>query len=333
MNQLFVCHTQYNLILAVGLSSSDDDLVLFKDFNLTDELKTKLEGHFHRCMFLAGNYPKTEMTAKEKMKKIAADNQQLKAFIGAYDRIFIVDDMCIQEMFALKCAHQKNNQVEMAWLEDGANAYFPNGVVSGGMGSTPFKRFLRKTVFTIRFGLYGFYDLAACMGAHKKLESAYVTFPDSIREELRSKRLVKISEDQFKKGMQFLYSGKQIAFKPGSTLIALDKLDVYGDKLEIVNNLIKKIVEGSEGEIYYKYHPRENMELAAVKNCNELERTVALESYLTNSSTKDLTIIGVKSTALQTAEKMGYNAVSLINQVEKAERVVKFYESIGIICL
>lgn len=332
MSQLFVCHTQYNLLLAVGLSSSVDDLVLFIDFNLTDELKKKLEEHFKRCLFLVGNYPKKEMSAKEKLDKITSDIQQLKTFICIYDRIFVVDDMCIQEMYALKCAYKKNKSVEMAWLEDGANAYFSNGVVSGGMGGTSFKRLLRKCFFSLRFGLYGFYDLAVCMGAHKKLESAYVTFPDSIRDELRCKKLIKVTEKQFESGMIFLYSGEKMEFKPGSMIIALDKLDVYGEKLEIVNQLIKKMIENTTGEIYYKYHPRESMELPALKDSIQLERTVALESYLTNSVTKELTVIGIKSTALQTAKKMGYNAISLINHVEEAELVTSFYKSIGIEC-
>ena len=84
MNQLFVCHTQYNLILAVGLSSSADDMILFIDFNLTEKLRSKLEGHFKNCLFLAGNYPKKKLTSMDKLKKIEADNRQINRFIGTY---------------------------------------------------------------------------------------------------------------------------------------------------------------------------------------------------------------------------------------------------------
>ncbi len=332
MKQLFVCHTQYNLILAVGLAESSDDLVLFRDFNLTDTLRTRLESYFNNSLFLEGNYPKKELSAKEKLKKITRDNEKLKAYIGVYDRIFIVDDMCIQEMYVMKCAFQKNKAVEMAWLEDGTNAYFSNGVISAGMGATPVKRFIRRITFTFRFGLRSFYDLADCMGGHKKLTSAYVTFPMCIRTELKSKNLVQITDEQFHKGMEFMYAGEAVEFTSGSILIAMDKLDVYGELWDKVNQLIEKIINATSGEVYYKYHPRETDDLPALENCIELDRRVALESYLTNSNTKEITVVGVKSTALQTAKKMGYKTISLINQVEQNEAVISFYKSIGVEC-
>lgn len=332
MRQLFVCHTQYNLILAAGLSSSNDDLVLFKDFNLSEDLKKKLEDHFKRCLFLGGNYPKKEMSSKEKMNKIVKDNHELKRFICSYDRIFIVDDMCIQEMYALKCSYRKNRNVDMAWLEDGANAYFSNGVVSGGMGSTPLKRMIRKYAFSIMFGLWKFYDLSSCMGGHKSLSSAYVIFPDHIRSELKNKKLIEITDEQFKTGMEFMYGGKKYEFESASTLIAMDKLDVYGDQLGKVGRLISDIVNTSKGKIYYKYHPRETDSLNVLCDCIELDRTIPLESYLINSTSKDLIVVGIKSTALQTAKKMGYKAISLINDIEINSAVVSFYKAIGVEC-
>ncbi len=332
MTQLFVCHTQYNLILAVALATKMDDLILFQDFNLTDELKMKLESRFRHCLFLEGNFPKKVLSAKEKLKKISFDNAKMQAFTEKCDRIFIVDDMCIQEMYALKCAYKNNQAVEMIWLEDGANAYFSNGVISGGMGARPTKRWIRKCFFTVRYGLYGFYDLSTCMGGHKRLTTAYVLFPDSIRQELKNKMLVQITEEQFINGMEFMYAGEAIEFAAGSILIAMDKLDVYGELRNKVNQLIEEIVESAKGNVYYKYHPRETEELPALKNGIELDRRVALESYLTNSNTKSITVIGIKSTALQTAKKMGYETVSLINHLEQNEAVIRFYQSIGVEC-
>ena len=333
MRQLFVCHTQYNLILAVGLSSPEDDLILFLDFKLAEETGIKLKQRFRRCMFLEGNYPKKERSAVEKLQKITNDNRQISDFICiSYDRIFIVDDCCIQEMYALKCAYRQNKTIDMSWLEDGAIAYFDNGVVSGGWGATPLKRFIRKYFFSVRFGLFGFYDLASCMGAHKRLKSIYVTFPESIRSELQGKMIVLISDEQFINGIRFMYEEQESTFEEDSILIAMDKLDVYGEKIDDVNRIIGEIVEVSTGKVYYKYHPRETVALPALTECIELDRTVAFESYLANSSTSSLTVIGIKSTSLQTAKKIGFKTISLIKNVEKADEIVKFYHSIGIIC-
>ncbi len=335
MRSIYIVHTQYNLILAVGMSSKQDDLIVFKDFRITDNLRTRLENRFNKCLFLEGNFPKKELTARQKHEKIKKDNASIETFISqSYDRILVVDDMCIQEMYALKCAYRKNNSVEMAWLEDGANAYFDNGVISGGMGATPVKRFVRKVFFSIYYGLFGFYDLASCMGGHKRLTTVYATFPQNIRRELESKRLCDVTIEQFNEGMNVMYGGDSFPFERGCVLVAMDKLDVYGDKFQIVNEKITEIVEAAKrrgNKVYYKYHPRETDSLPSLSRCDELDRTVALECYLTNSITKNMTVIGIKSTALQTAKKMGYKVVSFISEVEDdAQEIVRFYKSIGV---
>lgn len=333
MNRVFVCHTQYNLSLASGLSSSNDDLILFKDFCLNSELEERLINHYHKCLFLEGAYPKKELSVNEKLRKIRKDNIAIRRFLTkAYSQIFIVEDMCIQEMYALKCAYRLNKNVEMSWLEDGAIAYFDNVVDSGGLGRTPFTRFIRKWFFSFFFGLYRFYDLASCMGGHKLLSSIYVLFPDSVRKELKKKNLRTITDDEFRNGMAFMYAGSIVQFTPGSTLIAMDKLEVYGDKLDIVNHLVKGIVDSTTSEVYYKYHPRETDTLPALENCTEIDRKIALESYLTNSNTKNLTVVGIKSTVLQTAKKMGFKAISMINRVDQNTAVASFYQSIGVEC-
>lgn len=342
MRNLFVLHTQYNLILALGLKltqffKGDNDLILFVDFNLSKELEIKIRENFERLLQLEGNYPKKEMSAKQKYHKMVSDNKKIEDFCEQqYDRVFIVDDMCIQEMYVLKCTQKKNENVQFAWLEDGANAYFGNGVISGGMGGTPLKRWIRKACFSLRFGLGKYYDLGECMGHHKLLRRAYFTFPDVAREEFDDREHCHITQEAFETGMKEMYGGETYPFEPNALLIAMDKLDVYGEKLTEVNGLISDEVKQAEQEgrkVYYKYHPRESDRLPALEKATELERTIALESYLINSSEKSLSVLGIKSTALQTAKKMGYTAISLIQHVDRrSEKVVEFYQKIGVIC-
>lgn len=336
MKQLFVCHTQYNLILASGISERCDDLILFKDFDLKDDLKKKLEDHFERCLFLCGNYPKKELTSKEKLEKISRDNKSLKSFIARYDRIFIVDDMCIQEMYALKCAYKKNRSVEMAWLEDGANAYFKNSSISKGMGSTPFKRFLRKIVFTVKYGLFGFYDLGECMGAHFRLSHIYVCFPEYVRPELMHKKKVEIKNGQFISGMRFMYQGAPCVMDENCMIIALDLLSVYGDSLTKVDDAVKELKESAvrAGKtVYCKYHPRETETLPALGNVITLDSRIGIENYLINTTAKHMTVVGFKSTALQIAKKMGFDVISLVKLIDDdCAAITGFYTSLCIVC-
>lgn len=335
MKTLFVLHTQYNLILATGLSQEGDDLILFKDFNLSNDLMEKLERHFCQCEYFEGAYPKREYTWKQKLSKIDDDIKRLHRFLrnNKYDRLVVVEDMCIQEMFIMKCVYKFNKDIELASMEDGAITYFDNGVKSSGMGGTPFKRFVRKCFFSIRYGLLDFYDLAPCTGGHKMNKRLYTLFPDAVRNELKSKILVEIKQDQLLYGMNYIYAGTPFQFKENSILIAMDKLSVYGLKTSLVNEIIKEVVNKAvenKQEVYYKYHPRETEELDALHTAIEISRDIALESYLINSNTRNLKVVGIKSTSLQIAKKLGYEALSYINRVETSEKITTFYNRIGV---
>ena len=74
MKNLFVCHTQANLILASGLALGrfkDDEnlLILFVDFGLKDELKERLDKTFAHTLYLQSIYPPEFNTAKAKLMK------------------------------------------------------------------------------------------------------------------------------------------------------------------------------------------------------------------------------------------------------------------------
>lgn len=343
MNNLFVIHTQYNLILAVGLSTTvfkdeTNDIIIFQDFKIEEKLIVKLKHIFNKVVILPGNWPKKEQNIKEKYNKIRKDCSILnKSFANNfYSRAFVVDDMCIQEMYIMKLVHKANCNIKMAWLEDGANAYFDNGVVSKGMGATHLTRFIRKVVFSSLFGLWKYYHLGNCMGSHKMLKDIYVTFPKNVRNELVEKKIVEIDSFSFEAGMIALFKEKEYFFEEDSIIIAMDKLDVYGDSIDYVNSLIKKEIEEAHKKgkkVYYKYHPREDSVLPSLVSEIELNRLTALESYMTNSNTKNLTILGIKSTSLQTSKKMGFSTVSLIKHVEPNNAsIVEFYNSIGVVC-
>lgn len=340
MNNLFVCHTQYNLMLATGLVLSDfkndkNDLILFEDFNITESLKKELKSLFQNLIFI-NHLPVVLSPAKEKMDRIMNDIKLLKSWIDtSYDRLFIVDDMCIQEMFIMKQVFQINDTVEMSWLEDGASAYFNTGVVSSGMGSSALKRFIRKTAFTIMFNLYGFYDLAVCVGAHKRLTKIYLTFPNA-RKELIHKDTVLISQESVEKGMKVLYPGNSFEADEGSVLIALDKLDRYGDNLNTVHKIVEDIVKKCKLDgrtVYYKFHPRENQTIPCLKDCIQLDKTIAAESYLIHCPHRNLQVVGIMTTTLQTALKLRYDAISYIKLMNNSNpEIAKFYENIGIKC-
>ena len=343
MRNLFIIHTQYNLLLAVGLCMSDfekdcNDLILFREFNIKNSQKRCIKKVFDRVKILEGNSFAKSFGTGKKLVKIRCDNRKIKEFIDfEYERIFIVDDMCIQEMYALKCVYRKNRGVRMSWLEDGTSAYFSSFDVSKGMGATPLRRLIRKIFFSIVFGMWKYYDLGSCIGTHKLLKQAYLVYPELARPELTDKELVGISDRAFILGVKALFDGDQYQFEENGVIIVVDKLDIYGDNLDKVNGLIAEEVGRAHDrcqKIYYKYHPRETEKLPAVEFETELDRNIAIEGYLANSNTKNLTVRGAQSTSLQTAKKMGYKVISLIQRVEPDNVVViDFYKKINIECV
>ncbi len=334
MKRLFVVHTQYNLILATGMAAPSDDLILFTDFELSAELRARLENHFEWCLFLCGCYPRRELSMREKSAKIDRDCHTISNFIVTpYDEILIVDDMCIPEMYALKCAHRLNSRVEMSWLEDGSSAYYSNDVVSCGMGSTRLKRLIRRAYFSARYRLGGFYDLGDCIGSHKCLNRAYLTFPTEARAELESKARVAITDEEFRRGIGVMYGGGKIPLDDGCIVVALDKLSVYGDRLPTVNRELRKLVAAAKSDgrkLYVKYHPRETDRLKVLDTAEELDSKLAIERYLASSTAESMTVVGVMSTSLMTARKLGYGAVSLAESVGLGDDVKRFYRHIGI---
>lgn len=343
MNNLFVLHTQYNLMLAIGLCKTEfendkNDLVLFEDFKITNEFKSKLMLFFDNVQIMEGNYAKIVVSSKQKLEKINRDIIELSDKINdKYERVFIVDDMCIQEMFCLKLVGTRNVNAEMFWLEDGAIAYFDNCEISVGMGSTKFKRWVRKVYFQSVYQLGKYYDLGLCMGSHRMLKGVWLTFPNVARGEYSEKKHYLISDEAFRIGMKSLFGeNSKDTIDSESVTIVMDLLSVYGKDLPKINEFIRDIIKEAKSKkrkVYYKYHPRETEHLNVFRECVELDRTIALESFLINSSVKNKSIIGFKSTALQTAKKMGYETISYIKQLEPDDtQISDFYESIGIIC-
>ena len=174
MNNLFVCHSQANLLLAVSLSvgrfsSNTNDLILFQDFAMRDELKAVLQTCFSRVLFRSGTYPAIQKSWKEKIKRYPKDLKAIKVFIGKtmYDKVFEVCDDCIPEIYILKKTNRNNACVEQIWLEDGSYPYFRNTIDLSGFSSNSFTRWVRKCLLKYICAFGRFYDFRGMyMGAN-----------------------------------------------------------------------------------------------------------------------------------------------------------------------
>ena len=341
MNNLFVCHTQAHLIFACGLSKGrfkedKNHLILFKDFNLNEEMRSKLESLYDSTLFLTGCYPASNKRIGKRISIYLENKKKIKDFIScSYDRVFVVCDSFYPVMYCMKRCIKQNPNVEFSWLGDGILPYFQNTTVKKGLGKNEGTQFLRKLLFKYILGLgkvYGF-DFHL-MGGNKLAKSIYVTIPQSVRPPYNTKKIVEISSDEFTLGIQSLYERRPIEIEKGSVLLIIDKLATYQNPEAMKECLSLFIGKNKQAgrKIYCKFHPREEQTWDVFKDCVVLDKNIGAESlYLSLLDFRDnIEIVGVKSAGLMNAKKLGFKVTTLFNGCgEENADLVKFFTTMG----
>lgn len=343
MRNLYICHTQAQLILASGLAlgrfkDDENDLILFVDFGIKDELKERLDKTFTHTLYLQSIYPAEKNTAKAKLKWYPQDWKLIKQFLTEpVDRALIVSDWVLLEQKTLQLAYKLNPKTEMAWLEDGITAYYSDSEIHGGMDKYGWSMVIRRFLFRDLVGVGKFYDRDfSLMGGLSCLKQVYTCNPDAVREPYRSKKqLVGITDVEYLAGLSAMYPKSKLDVHPNTVILVVDKLDRYAfpDKVRAsLSAFIGKCKE--EGKtIICKFHPRETEVWDIFDGCQTMDKSVGIESaYVSLADIKDsITIAGVKSAGLMSAKKVGYHTVSLFPSCgEENENLVKFYDKLGI---
>ena len=337
---LFVVHTQYSLSLAAGLAKGRFkdtccDLILFKDFKLSKELE-------FACVKIFSSFNSTDGLERAKNMSFLARNflkiktafKASKYLKSSYSHVFIVLDMNLAEMYIMKKAKRINKEVSFSSLEDGSFPYFLNYDKPGGFDRNNGSRWVRKILFKyfLRVGrIYSF--RGRYMGANNLIHSVYLTFPESAREIYKNHKRIGISENEFNDGLALYSNGQSPLLNDGDFLFVLDKFDVY-ENPKNVENLISNL-SGSllalGKNIFFKMHPRENYEPKFLELGKCLATDMAVEAVYNNSIGNKVTIVGVKSTALQSAKKLGFRAISLATILtEDNPHLVDFYQRIEV---
>lgn len=342
MPNLFVCHTQANLILAAGLakgrfSGDTNDLILFRDFLLKEETEGILKNIFNKVVIRDGIYPASNNKWSKRIISISKDIRFLTRFIKTpYTRVFIICDANLQEMHILKKVYKANKNTEMIWLEDGSYPYYINTDVVSGFNSNKYTRLLRKLIFKNLLNLGRFYNFeGSYMAGNSNLTKVYLTLKGKERGIFKNKDVVAISPQEYLTGISLLFpvDNNTTDFEKNSILLALDKLDTYKniDSLKNVLHLIEDIAVQNDKKVYYKLHPKEEIKLAEFDNFTELDKNKGIEYYYAAAKGNSLTVIGCKSTALMSACILGCNTISIAHLMgEAAHDLIQFYVAIGV---
>lgn len=342
MNNLFIMHTQYNLILSVATMQKFIDatntLVLYAEFSLSNEMHHTLTNLFDNVIVVRDKFiplmkPLDEIKyIKRCMKKIEPiRNKKFDNIFMSQERIF---DMIV-------CARAKkcNPDARCYNIEEDAyysiNEKYDDNYIHIENSRTKLRKFL--FAFLLIGYPYNYKDIHYCYGMSEEYDCANLLFPKLARKELLSKELIEITQEELLSGINALYANATVDYPDGQkyTVIFFDLVSRYKNA-ETVKKIVKKIVYASQMSgrtILVKYHPRENNKFEGIKQTFELQHIIPAEKVLFDLQGTDTIVVGNATTSCIVAAKLKYKVIS-ISKIEfpNNKKMHNAMEKMGILC-
>lgn len=343
MRNLFILHTQYNLILGTGIlqnlyKDEENDLILYSEFNVSQEYKKKLGSVYCNILYIRDNFepqPKGRINVEKhfygeykifKCSPIAA---------AKYDNIFIAQDRPLESLivgyfkkrFEFKCY---NIEEDCYYSIDPQK----NDVNYRSPFRTRFSYYTRKLLYGSKYihqSPLG-YDI---YGQSDYFNGIYALYPDQIRPHLQKHQTLNIRKEVIIKGVEALYSDISISIPEAHSyvLFFFDLIERYKDPAKI-STLFSEICCKAKEEgkqILIKYHPRETQKFEVDDSVVEIPFLIPAEKLLVSLYGKNVKVIGNATTAIVVARKLGFDVDSILRlNGEKNEYLINFYKRIGI---
>ena len=315
MNNLFVLHTQYNLILGSGiaLSMQDDDniLVLYAEFPVSDAILINLKMVFSEVMVVRDHFEKDKSRINEarEIRSYLKKTKHLEKL--AFDRVFLSQERRFDTLLAYRCS--KNKIPEFISIEEDAY-YSINSSIKA-----PRKTWKTRMGDALRLLICGKNPYFNCSipfyGSNEMYSSAYLLFPNIARLEFQSKQLCEVTPDMLYRGIEAVYSDKTAEYPQGSKYLLLffDLMDRYRDK-EKIRDLIRTAVSTAIEKGYTvlaKYHPRETEKFSDLTGITEIDQVIPGEKVLADLKNKSITVLGNATTVCTVAAKLKQRVFSV----------------------
>lgn len=344
MKNLFVMHTQYNLILSAGILSRYRDahntLVLFSEFSLTDEMLRAISRIFDKVIIVRDHY--------EPQKRMCDDIKEIRGCLKAvrgimnerYDNIFMSQERTF-DMILRRWVKRKNKKAVCQHVEEDVyysvqNRYNAIDYVPKESVKTKIKKLIYAIVF-LKYP-YKFWETSYCYGMSSEYDAVNLLFPELARREISGKRLFQITKEELQTGVERLYS--HIVFDyPESDKYAIFFFDLMNryKNLELVRNVLEKQIELARKEgrcVLFKYHPRETNKFNNIKDGLEIPSILPAEKILFDFLGNDVVVVGNATTSCIAAAKFGFKVKSICKiDAPENTRMQKVMQDMGIICL
>ena len=344
MKNLFIMHTQYNLILSAALMSRFDNaentLVLYSEFTLNDDMREALLKLFDKVIIIRDKFeplmkPLDEIRyIRQCMKKVKSiKNERFDNIYMSQERIF---DMII-------CARAKKINPDARCYDIEEDAYYSinekyNAEDYVHIESKRAKR--RKLLFALLLAgyPYNYKDIHYCYGMSSEYHGANLLFPHLARRELSGKELIEITAEELLRGIDAIYSGINAQYPDGEkyTLFFFDLMNRYKNP-ERVKERVREIIKVSREEgrtVLFKYHPRETDKFNDIDGIFELPHVIPAEKILFDLQGKNVVVMGNATTACIVAAKLDYDVISISKlEFPTNKKIHSVMHQMGIFCV
>lgn len=347
MRNLFIMHTQYNLILATSIlikenKEGTNDLVLHAEFKISNNYMAALKEIYDNIWIIQDKFNGDKHLPK--LLKFIKKYRKAKAiFKYKYDNVFTSQEEYFDTLLLTKLS--KCNSFRYHSVEE--DAYFSFNR-ERNLDQIPFsnyynsKRLFNKIFnFTLKeiFGTNIYFRPVHCYGMNPSITDAHVIFPQCVRREIQGKRLHEVDNNMIIQGVHNLYKNVNcdIQTTENGVLFFFDLLSRYKD-IESIQKIVKQIVKICEENkllFYYKYHPRETSTISFIEDigcCKQFPAIIPSEKILIDLYGKDLIVLGNATTAIQVAAKLNFKTYSIasIDRMNN-EYAIEAFKRMGII--
>ena len=321
MNNLFIMHTQYNLILASAIisrhSNDNNVLVLFAEFTVKSSYIEQLERIYNKVIIANDTFKKFS-SKKSKLDFIKKCVKKCSSiFNDVYDNVYLSQE---REFDLILLNKMKKNNKKLVSYNVEEDAYYsinnkfnaPNYVHKVTLGEK-LKNFL-KYCYLFKYK-YDYKEPCYCYGMYSGHKGANLLFPELARKELCEKNNIEITSEELIYGIKSLYSSETLNYPRGQKyfLVFFDLVSRYRNKSAVIG-VIKDMVGFAQKDGYtviLKYHPRETEKIFEFKDLYEVDNTIPAEKLLLDMLGKEVAVLGNATTSVVVAAKLGYKVYSI----------------------
>ncbi len=344
MKNLFIMHTQYNLILAAATLSrykdAENTLVLYSEFALADDMRAALSKVFDRVIIVRDAFytPKSALDEIREIRKCMKAVRLLKH--ERFDHVYMSQERIFD---LILCARARKNNPNLHCVHIEEDVYYSINEKFNAVDYVPHESFRsrrRKFLYALLLAgyPYRFRETHYCYGMSSEYTHANLLFPGLARREVANKQLSEITKEELFFGIDALYSQKQTSYPQAEryTLFFFDLMNRYNNP-ENVKHMVTEIIKRSQEEgrtVLFKYHPRETEKIEGICGAVELPHLIPAEKVLFDLKDRDVIVVGNATTSCVVAAKIGFSVLSICKlEFPKNHLMHKIMEKMGICCI